>query len=179
MTKNQFGIRCALLFIVFFSTASWASAQAKKVSDECRPWIQKIDPALGKRGFAIQLPVQEQDLLVAVSCLLKSEGNKGPSQCDMNMTHNGGTDLPPPTVEVFALYYISFIFEGDWEYAEGIALEDRRGRINPPGSVHTAYVAYRKWFLKVREIGVEQARKEHLKPLDPSGINWFGGTAMY
>jgi hypothetical protein len=177
--KTWLGLNSVLLLIALFSIGPWANAQAKKVSEECRPWMQKIDPTLGKDS-ATQLPAPDQDLLVAVRCLLEAEGNKGPSQCNMNMSHNGGTDLPPPTVEIYALYYISYIFEGDWEYAVGIALEDRQGRINPPGSAHAAYVAYQKWFVRVKKMGVAQARREHLKPLDRHGdIDWFGGTAMY
>jgi hypothetical protein len=181
--RIRFACGCALVLFVFLSLGPRANAQikqSKKISAKCLPWMNRIDPALGKEPRET-FPVPEQDLLTAMGCLLEAEGNDNPSRCEMNMTHNGSWPLPPPTVEIFALYYISYIFEEDWTYAVGIALIDRDKKINSPAAVRAAYRAYRKWYLKVRTIGVEQARKEHLQPLnqDRDGVNWFGGTKLY
>ena len=95
------------------------------------------------------------------------------------MTFNGGRELPQPTVEIMALYYISYLYEEDWEHAVGIALWDKHGKINPPGSVHAAYLAYRRWFRRVQSVGLQQARKEHLQPLQGTEIEWYGGEKLY
>jgi len=81
-------------------------------------------------------------------------------------------------VEIAALFYASYIFYGkDWDhFATGIALmEDRK--INSPETIKKAYKHYRKWFEKVKEIGLEEARIRGLDPLKGSGIGWYDGAS--
>lgn len=91
----------------------------------------------------------------------------------MNMSFNGGTFLPPPTIEIAALYYVTYMFEEKWDHGGGIALWNKKAEINPPGSVQEAYRCYREWFGKLKELGFAEVRKQGLKPLDNSSVQWF------
>lgn len=151
-----------------------AAAQSPDVSVECRSWVRYIDPTLGEGPIVIQLPIPEQEKLLAMQCFLRSEGNQNPARAKITMSFNGGRNLPQPTVEIAALYYISYLYEEDFEHALGIAFWDVQGCINPPGSVHLAYRLYEEWFAKVKGLGLEEARKQKLKPLATAKVKWYG-----
>lgn len=69
------------------------------------------------------------------------------------MSHNGAWLLPPPTIEIAALYYVTYMFEEKWDHAFGIALWNKKDEINPPGAGQEAYRCYREWFGKLKEWG--------------------------
>jgi hypothetical protein len=82
--------------------------------------------------------------------------------------------LPQATVELASLYYVSYLFTGNYQHGDGIALWDRKGVINPPGGVDTAYASYRAWFKKVKSVELAEARKQHLDPLEGTNLYWYG-----
>ena len=82
--------------------------------------------------------------------------------------------FPPASVDLAALFYISYLFSGRWDHADGVALWNAHGEINPPGSIEIAYKGYQKWYKRVRLVGVAAAREKHLNPLDGTDLSWYG-----
>jgi len=85
-------------------------------------------------------------------------------------------------VNLAALYYISYLYTGNMEHSLAIALtgpdaEDKTIHwkyATTQSSIHTAYQAYRLWFAKVKEVGLNQARASKLAPLSGTGLAWYG-----
>jgi hypothetical protein len=48
----------------------------------------------------------------------------------------------------------------------------KKPKLNTKRLVEAAYRSYRKWFEKVKEIGLGKAREQKIDPLDGSGISW-------
>ncbi|HZI86982.1 MAG TPA: hypothetical protein VFD48_09115 [Pyrinomonadaceae bacterium] len=86
-------------------------AQAKSESTDCARWLKLIDPSAGKSSGAINFPIPENEKLAATECFLHCQGNQFPSRIQMTMSHNGAWLLPPPTIEIAALYYVTYMFE--------------------------------------------------------------------
>ena len=81
--------------------------------------------------------------------------------------------MPPPTIEIAALYYVTYMFEEKWDHALGIALWNRKHEINPPDSVPEAYRCYLEWFNKLKALGFAEIKKQGIKPLDNCSVQWF------
>lgn len=122
--------------------------------------------------------VDEKDpkqILKGIECLLKLEGNKSPGGLS-GATHPEVSQLlPSAAVEVTALHYISYLFYERFDYANGVALHeiDKPSVLNSDKVVKKAYRSYRKWFKKVKKIGIDKARKKNIDPLKGSGITWY------
>ena len=86
--------------------------------------------------------------------------------------------MPSASVEIAALYYISFLYTGLPDHADGIALQGADGSLNPPGSVDIAYKAYREWFVQVKIMGLATARNRQLSPLKGTHLRWYGTNRM-
>ncbi len=140
----------------------------------CRQWDQRVDPTLGKTGVELDRTISDKEFVEAVACLLKHKG-------DHRLARFGGATnpgvsqiLPGATIELAALYYISYIFTGNWHHADGVALWNEDGVINPPGAIERAYSSYAKWFKVVQSLGLSAARKKHLDPLEGTKLRWYG-----
>jgi hypothetical protein len=138
----------------------------------CRYWQAKIDPRL-------EVPVERADemteemIMEGFECLLELEGNSEPARFG-GATHFEVSQIAePPSVAVAALYYISYLFTGNWSHADMVALRGRDGSINSQSTVAKAYRAYRSWYDQVKKIGLKKARPEQLDPLTGSGISWY------
>lgn len=167
---HTFGL---VFFLLLLGMNAPVVAQAEYDPTGCARWMKLIDPSAGKSSFAISFPIPEKEKLAAIECFLQAEGNQIPSRIEMTMSHNGGEQLPPPTIELAALYYVTYMFEEKWDHAGGFALWNRKAEINPPGSVQEAYKCYREWFSKLKELGFAEVKKRNLKPLDNSSVQWF------
>jgi hypothetical protein len=113
----------------------------------------------------------DEEVMAAIGCLLKCKGNKSPSGISGVTTIYFSEFYPDASIEVAALYYISYLYKANPTHAIGIALR-KDGKFNPPGAVELAYKYYEKWFEKVKEIGLAKARELKLEPLEGSGISW-------
>jgi hypothetical protein len=72
------------------------------------------------------------------------------------------------------LYYVSYLFHQPWDQADApFLVSQRNSKLNSDKNVSKAYKAYKKWFKKVIEIGLEEARKQKLDPLEGSGVKWY------
>jgi|GEM_PF-1324560 len=113
----------------------------------------------------------DEEVMAAIGCLLKCKGNKNPAKIGGVTTIYFSQFYPDASIEVAALYYISYLYKANYTHAMGIALR-KDGRFNPPGAVEIAYSYYEKWFEKVKKIGLAKARKLKLEPLEGSGVSW-------
>lgn len=109
-----------------------------------------------------------------MSCLLQCRGITREAGISGATHYEVSAGLPRATVELAALYYISFLFTGQRTHADGVALWNSDGVINPPGSIDTAYEAYERWFRRVQELGLATAREQGLNPLEGTGLAWYG-----
>lgn len=172
-----------ILLIAFVMTVTplVTNSQTKKLPDDAAirsHWYSRVSEAAFKAG-KYNASVDEKDtqtIMKGIPILLSFEFD----QSEASFCAATSPEMDPPTqectVEVAALFYISYIFYGkDWDYfAGGIALVEN-GKINSPETIAKAYASYKKWFKKVQKIGLEEARKQDLDPLGDTGIGWYGG----
>ena len=167
-----------LLTIVIAQSAIFqqrAIAQGPEKSQSvCKEWDKRVDPSLGAAGVTLAKIPGDAEVLVAMQCLLRHQGNKRPARFGGVTKPEVSQLLPTPSVELASLYYISYLFTMDWEHGDGIALWNREGVINPSGSIDTAYLAYKTWFERVKSMGLAEARKQRLNPLEGTGLHWYG-----
>ena len=115
-----------------------------------------------------------QIVMEGIKILLNFEGDKNKANFCGATGYGYNSPEVECEVEVAALFYASYIFYGqDWDYfATGIALVENN-RNNSPKTIKKAFSSYRKWFKRVKEIGLEEARKQKLDPLAGSGVRWY------
>lgn len=163
-----------ILFLLLFNNTVYSQTKETQAQKMCEHWIKEVDPPLGKTNIDADSTLPDNQIIEAITCLLKCEGNKNPARFS-GATHVYISQIfPQATIEVAALYYITYLFTGRWDHADGIALCDNNGTINPPKSIETAYGKYIEWFQKVKSIGIKAAREQKLDPLAGSGIHWYG-----
>jgi hypothetical protein len=146
----------------------------KKESAGCYYWQSKVDAGLVSP--ADDKKVDETDpriILDGIDCLLQMESNRNPAKFSGATNPYVSQIFQPATVEVAALYYISYLYYQKWDHADAIALRSENGEINSPKAIQRAYKSYRKWFEEVRKIGLAKAREMKLDPLKDAKVRWY------
>lgn len=144
-------------------------------ANDCVKWQAYVDPKLNA-AERIDLRKIElgENVIEGIACLLKLKGKTYSSE--FSVFTDGGISnssrRPSPSVEVLALYSISYFYHQDWKHAYSIRLYEN-GKKNKKSTIKKAYKAYQSWFEKVKEIGLEEARKQKLDPLAGSGVRWY------
>lgn len=124
----------------------------------------------------------ETDKLDAIQCLLGAEDDLRPARFGGSMRAVRVSQLfAPPRANLAALYMISYIYSGRIDHASVVALRGENASysdahqlyVTKAEAVHSAYQAYRLWFAKVRQMGLERARQAGLQPLDGTGLRWY------
>lgn len=151
-----------------------ATAQLLDPSGACVQWDKRVDPALGNAGVLPEQTPDDAEVVAAIDCLLKNQGNKNKARFGGTTNPRASQMLSGATVELASLYYISYLFTTNWQHGDGVALWNSNGVINPSGSVDTAYAAYGVWFAHVKSVGLNEARKQRLDPLSGTGLRWYG-----
>lgn len=143
-------------------------------SDICGCWAVENNKVLPKTSSCFNNDLSEAETLKIMECLLKQKGNKS-SYWGIAVNNNVSQTFGSSSIEVVALFQISYLFYGNKDFASAIVLVDDNDdeNLNTEKSVNIAYTSYRKWFKKVKEIGLEEARKLKLDPLDSSGVGWY------
>jgi len=150
-------------------------------AQQCGYWLHKIDPGGWTEG-KVQIDEKlETNVVAGIKCFLSQQGNKREglglrNQDDLSQL------LPIPTVEVDSLFYVSFLFYGNMDFSQAVALigvpakthgEFETVTFNSPSDVRKAYASYRKWFKLVKKLGLDEARRQKLDPLANSGVRWY------
>ncbi len=87
----------------------------------------------------------------------------------------------PTPINLAVLYYISYLYTGNWKHGSAIALwgpgadsSDTHGfYVTRQEAVHKAYASYRWWYKEVKRVGLAGAREQKLDPLEGTGTSWY------
>ncbi len=157
-----------LSFVFFMINQSFA--QNEKLT--CDDWHNRVDSntPLNLGGISNK---SEDEINYGIGCLLQLEGKKEDSNVEGATRGEVSQLFGATSKEVAALYYISYLFYQKWDHADAPFLVGKDEKLNSNKTVCNAYKSYRKWFKKVKEIGLEEARKQKLNPLDGSDVSWY------
>jgi hypothetical protein len=164
----------AILVILQVAVLGAMSEAGYARTANCQVWNAEVDPSFLGKATVHSAPLSDEEVLLAMDCLLRNQGNRGNAVISGVTRLSVSQILPRATVDLASLYYVSYLFTGNYQHGDGIALWNRKGGINPPGGVETAYASYRAWFKKVKSVGLAEARKQHLDPLEGTGLYWYG-----
>ena len=161
-----------IIFIACFSIVFCMEDSGKSMI--CQYWYSRVDPDVSMpKNMHIDETIPA-NILQAIECLLDCEGNKDVAKfwgATRNTTSGGITTC---SVEVAALYYVSYLYYQDWAHAGAVTLIDANGKENTPEAIKKAYMSYRKWFDEVKKVGIEMAREMKLDPLCyADGVEWY------
>ncbi len=95
-------------------------------------------------------------------------------KCAGESTYSG--DLTHYSLQVEALYMINSLFFDKYESISPCPiLKDNTGTLATIDGaiVDKAFAAYEAWFVKVKAMGIGNARAAKINPLEGSGIEWF------
>jgi len=143
----------------------------------CTVWRSKVDPSLSLQGRAIAELPSDRDAVAAIACLLESRGDTRPARFSGAMDERVSQTFDRATIEVAALYFISFIYEKKWDHGMAVAIDGPDG-VNTDKTIRDAYAAYRRWFVKVKRYGIADCRKRGIAPLRGTSLAWYGKAPL-
>lgn len=171
--KDKNRIECSTLWfwlvLVIFMPCN-LFAQKKDLS--CYDWKSKVYFNKPLVLVSVKNKTQE-DIFFGIDCLLQLKGKKAESNVGGASSGYVSRIFGATSVEVAALYYVSYLFYQKWDHADAPFLVDKRKKLNSNKSVSMAYKAYEKWLRRVKELGLEEARRQKLDPLAGSGVKWY------
>ena len=91
----------------------------------CAEWHKKVDSHM---PLVLDSDKDEDEFFTAVDCLLQLEGNKEESNVAGAARGSVSNLFGPTSVEVAALYYISYLFFQKWDHADAPFLLSERDR---------------------------------------------------
>ncbi|MEW6126588.1 MAG: hypothetical protein AB1757_06070 [Acidobacteriota bacterium] len=165
--KISFFLICLSLYI-FVCIDSFAQSKNPK----CDAWHNRIAPQTHLNLSGVSNMTQEE-IFDGIACLMKLKGKKNSSNVMGASRGDVSNFFGATSVEVAALYYISFLFYQKWDHADAPFLVDKSRKLNSIKAVSKAYKSYEKWFKRVKTLGLDKARKQKLDPLDGSGVSWY------
>ena len=193
-----------ILLLVFPSVAFGQTAMETDNPAGCTYWFSRVElsPKHNTSEVSSQVPppagvsgvgdaqhndpdnvraLSESQAMTAIGCLLKLEDNRHPAKFWGATKMTVSQLFAPATVNLAALYYISYVFTRDFSHAGAVALRGPHCGASVNGAyatrqqcIHRAFTAYRGWFAQIKHVGLERARAEGLSPLAGSGIEWYG-----
>lgn len=159
-----------LLFFVF--TTISVNAQS---CDLCNCWLAKVDREIAKPATCkAREDLTSEETLLIIECLLNQKGNRK-SHIGVVLSNRVSQTFGSSPNEVVALFYASYLFRGTNHFAQAMVLlyDDNDLKPNSKKAIRKAHKAYRKWFNKVKKIGLIKAREEELYPLTNSKVSWY------
>lgn len=153
----------ALTIFFVFTTDSMAEV--------CKYWQAEVDPDI-EVEFEID-ETKSKNIMKGIECLLSLEGNKQEGLFGGATNESVSQIFPKSTIEICALYYISYLFYQDWNHASAVALVGSDGSLNSDETVKRAFERYRLWFTKIKKVGLQKARSQRIDPLEGSGMRWY------
>jgi hypothetical protein len=162
--------------------------QKSKQPPSRRPSSSPVKPVI--QDFASPAPIDpdgvssltEPEIVAATGCLLALEEDTHDANFS-GATWAGVSELFafPTPINLAALYYISYLYTGNWKHGNAIALRgpgadasDMHGQyVTRQEAVHKAYASYRRWYEEVKRVGLARAREKKLDPLEGTGLWWY------
>lgn len=195
-SRSRYAFRNGILSLLvgcLFSAATPSQARRTVICDKCARWHAMVIPGMSSKvSITAGLPreqsgiielnpsstplfndLRSDELYDAIQCLLNLQGNREASRITGATRPDISQTLKRPTIEVAALYVISFLYYQKWDHASGALLVDKFGKWNSDDAIQAAFRSYKKWFGKLREIGIEEARKQKLDPLSGTELRWY------
>jgi hypothetical protein len=171
-------LKVFILLAILITGVGSLDAQPANHPDSCDSWVNMLDQSKPERPGLWNSMLSNIETIDAIECLLHAQGNRHEARIGGVTHYNLSQTMPTASVEIAALYYISFLFTGLPDHADGIALQGADGSLNPPGSIDVAYKAYREWFVGAKIMGLETARTLQLSPLKSTNLSWYGTNRM-
>lgn len=143
---------------------------------DCSKWQSQVDASVVYSGTSpIVSKLNPEEKIQAISCLMELEGRRGAAKIGGVTRPDVSQILPEVSIEIAALFYIRFIYVGKWDHCDGIALMDKGGKLNKSSSVKKVFTSYKKWFEKVKALGIEEAKAKGLDPMDDCRdvVRWY------
>lgn len=142
--------------------------------DSCRYWNSRIDSTVSlPDNFERPNEKDPQNIMAGIRCLLQLEGNHNQARFSGATRPDTSQIFSSQTVEVAALFYISYLYYQDWgAFSGAVALRGDDG-IDKPSTIRKAYKYYRGWFKNVEKIGIVEARKKQIAPLKGKDVSWY------
>lgn len=172
MSRTLFFTFAMSICLSFIATSLHKACEMKKQSPDCRYWRSKVDATVEPASATIN-ETDDRIILEGIDCLLRLEGNKHSAKFSGATKPYVSQLFKPATVEVAALYYISYLYYQKWDHADAVALRDESGEIDKPEAVRQAYQSYKKWFEEVKRVGLAKARETKLRPLADTNVHWY------
>lgn len=115
----------------------------------------------------------DEETLAIMECLLNQKGNKT-TYIGVVLRNNVSDTFASSPVEVVALFYISYLFYGNNNFANAMVLtyDYDLENPNPQKAIKIAHNSYRKWFKKIKKVGLKKARELKLDPLSKTKVSW-------
>lgn len=167
-----------ILILLMFIISCAISIFAQDKNNVCYKWQTQVDPKL-ERIEIDESSLNDNETLEAINCLLSLKGNKNQARFTGYTNVSTNVASTPPrikksaSVEIAALYYISYIFYNNWKHAGSVRLYDENTEeSNSKRNVKRAFKSYQEWYKRLSEFGLQKAREQKLDPLENSGISW-------
>lgn len=160
------------LFLVVMGVA-YPDMTCQAQDTQCKYWQSKVDPKIKLPKTEAKEETDDEHIMQAIECLLKLEGRKDDSKLRGATRLTVSQTFGPASVEVAALYYISYLYLQKWDHGSAIALRDADGEVNKPLAVAQAYQSYKIWFERVKSVGLSKAREMDLRPLADTKVHWY------
>ncbi len=159
------------IFLLIFCV-SITMGQKCQVVDQ---WISKVDPrVLCKNTPDLTVDLSDSDAMSIFVRLIKNKGRQSNSAIlNASLSPLNSQRFETPSVEVASLYYITYIFNGNSDFASAIALQNGDDTINSKKAIAIAFRSYKKWLNRVKTIGIAEARRKKLDPLAGSDVRWY------
>jgi hypothetical protein len=161
---------CVLLLVMGVAYPEM-TCQAQDI--DCKYWQSKVDPRITLPQTKAREETGDEQVLQAIECLLKLQGRKDESKLRGATKLTVSQGFGPASVEVAALYYISYLYFQKWDHGSAIALRDAKGEVDKPAAVAQAYKSYKRWFKRVKSVGLTKAREMDLRPLSDTRVRWY------
>ncbi len=144
-------------------------------SDLCNCWLAEVDREIAKPSTCKATEdLTEEETLEIIESLLNQKGNKK-NHIGVVLSNQVSQDCGSSPNEVVALFYASYLFRGTNQFASAMVLLYDHNDLKPNSekAIKNAHKAYRKWFKKVKTIGLKKAREKKLYPLANSRVSWY------
>lgn len=177
MMKN-ISIIVKVLLVTFLwaniGMAQTLGGEQQKV-DKCLCWQSLIDPSI-RRPEGVKAPdtKDEQSILEGIDCLLKLEGKKSKSKIAGATSPYASQTFGSTSVEVAALYFISYLYYEKWDHALAAQLVKDGRFADDKETIQKAYLAYKAWYKEIKKVGIAKAKEIGMNPLKGTGISWYG-----
>lgn len=141
--------------------------------NECASWNAIADPQRRDEVGSFRLPT-DSEVIEAIECLLSLEGEKRPGRFGgATRADTSAWVEEEATVELDALYTISWIFWQRYDHAGIVALTRDGEGLNPPGATAEAFRDVRTWFERLKVEGIEALRLRGDGPLTSGRVRWY------